>query len=168
MGQVKVSNSAEGLGQIRILVAPVQHHVGVSVLLILPKLHAASSGISALPHRSSQLWGESWQSTTLISVLPWLCHGLMSSLIEPHNSRHALTGVEERFILLLTPPPCQSVAGSLLFWYDNSSPFRSGHVCSFLVFIFSSKAPLDVQWGRLPNSLKETFVDPMVPAKSAK
>lgn len=82
------------------------------------------------------------------------------------NSRRALTGVEERFILVLSPSPCQSVAGPLLFWCDTYSPFRSGHILTFWFYFFSTKASLDIPWGRFPNSLKKPlFVDSMVRAK---
>ena len=98
------------------------------------------------PHRSSQLWGESWQSTTLISVLPWLWHVLMPSLIEPPQLQ-ACTYWGGGKVYTAFASPSMSVSGrtSPILIYDNSSPFRSGHVCSFLVFIFSSKASLNVQ-----------------------
>lgn len=161
VGQAKVSHSAEVFGEIRVLLALMQHHVGMSVLLIL---HTASLVIAAFPHDSSQLWGERCRSTTLISVTPWPDAISQENTASP--GRH-LTGMEERFIQVLPSFPWQSVVGPLLFWYDNYCPFRSGHIFSFRHLLLSPKAFLDVQWGRFPNSLrKHLFVGPLLHAKA--
>lgn len=74
------------------------------------------------------------------------------------NSRCALTGVEERFILVLPPSTCQSVAGPLLFRCDTYSPFVSEHILTFWFYFFFHQSLPGYVMREVPKFIEETFV----------